>query len=127
MVNQHFERKAHLPISRAEMAPFASRITTSPHELTLHLEGEWDLATHPLATRLLDDAMSSAPPRRLVVDLTGLEFMGSGGVTALAKARRTSREAGSDFALRVPATGVVPRVLSLFRDEFGFEDILGDG
>ena len=127
MASQHFERKEHLPGSRAEMAPFAWRITTSPHELTLHLEGEWDIATDPLAIWLLDDAMASAPPRRLVVDLTGLEFMGSGGVTALATARRTSRNAGSDFTLRVPATGVVPRVLSLFRNEFGFEDILGDG
>lgn len=126
MANQHFERNEHLPASRAEMAPFHWRTTTSPHELRLHLEGEWDIATNPLATWLLDDAIATAPPRRLVVDLTGLDFMGSGGVAALARARRTSRDSGSDFALCVPATGVVPRVLSLFRDKLGLDDILGD-
>jgi anti-sigma B factor antagonist len=66
---------------------------------TLKLRGELDLASSPLLTGELEDLEASGA-RRLVVDLSGLEFMDSTGLHSLLAALERSRTNGHELSLR---------------------------
>ncbi|WP_244179980.1 STAS domain-containing protein [Amycolatopsis pretoriensis] len=85
----------------------------------LEVTGEVDL----LSVQVLDDALAEAlarGPALLVIDLTGVSFLASVGMTVLLKAHR---QAGDATRLRVvaPARGTVGRALELT----GLTDALG--
>jgi anti-anti-sigma factor len=72
-----------------------------PDALILWLVGELDRATVTLLDRELDGPAIS--PIRLVVDLTGLEFIDSTGLDALARIHRCARARGDRLSFRYGA------------------------
>jgi len=65
------------------------------------LHGDVDLATAPAMRAALDDALADAPPV-LVLDLSGVQFMASVGLTALVV---LARDIPDGTELRIVASG----------------------
>jgi anti-sigma B factor antagonist len=86
------------------------------------LRGELDLTSVPVFERELRD-VEAGSPARLVIDLSGLDFMDSTGLRALLQARERSKSNGHELALR-RGPRQVQRVLELTKtlDVFTFED-----
>jgi anti-sigma B factor antagonist len=81
------------------------------------LRGELDLLYAPaVATALVDLAVRQP---RIIVDLTGLEFIDASGTAALAHGRRYARNAGGDLLLAAPRRPV-RRVLRIIWEADGF-------
>jgi anti-sigma B factor antagonist len=81
------------------------------------LRGELDIAdAAEIAARLA--AVAASEPQ-IIVDLSGLEFIDSCGVAALARGRRHARHAGGDLLLAAPRP-LVLRVLAMTRLADGF-------
>jgi stage II sporulation protein AA (anti-sigma F factor antagonist) len=87
--------------------------------VTLVVEGEIDLAAAPTLERELKEAEGSSP-RQILLDLAGVGFIDSSGLSLLIRAHERATEAGRTFALtRVPAqarrlfhlTGFEPHVV----------------
>ncbi|MER7895801.1 STAS domain-containing protein [Streptomyces sp. NPDC096046] len=77
----------------------------------LHVTGDLDHDQAPVLRGRLDQ-LSLAPGQCLVLDLSGLEFCDSSGITALLAARQHALAAGADIVLAaVPAN--LLRVLTL--------------
>ncbi|MVO88682.1 anti-sigma factor antagonist [Streptomyces sp. p1417] len=77
----------------------------------LHVAGELDYA-HAATLRQQVDQLVLKPDQWLVIDLSGLEFCDSSGITALLAARQHAHTAGADIALAaVPAKTM--RVLTI--------------
>jgi anti-sigma B factor antagonist len=95
---------------------------TAGDDIGLLLQGELDLTSAPVFDRELKVAEAAAPAR-LVIDLSGLEFMDSTGLRALLLARERSGSEGHKLALR-RGPRQVQRVLELTKtvDAFEFED-----
>jgi anti-sigma B factor antagonist len=84
-----------------------------PDGVTVLVQGVVDLVTAPQLEQAIDVALTRgdrATP--LVVDLAGLQFMDSAGISALLKGRRHAVDAGRDLRV-VGATGLVLEVLQL--------------
>lgn len=77
------------------------------------LRGELDLVDAAAVAAELT-AVAAREPGIVVVDLTGLEFIDSCGVAALAHGRRQTRRAGGDLILAAPRPNVT-RVLAILR------------
>jgi len=76
----------------------------------LEVIGEVDL----LSVEVLDDALAAAlarEPGRLVIDLTGVSFLASVGMTVLLKAHRSA--GGTRLRVVAPDRGTVGRALEL--------------
>lgn len=73
----------------------------APHEATVSVVGELDLATAPLLDEAVD-SFGDPDSRQLTVDMAGLAFMDSSGLAVLLKAR----QAGWKVVLRRPARPV---------------------
>ena len=87
-------------------------------EVTITLEGEFDLGGTELFWAYVSEALDSQP-RSVVVDATGLTFIDSAGLMAVWRARDVAHAAG--VAFRVDnATPPVRRVVELL----GLEDLL---
>ncbi|MFE9537354.1 STAS domain-containing protein [Streptomyces sp. NPDC006691] len=79
---------------------------------------------HAPEPRQLIDATPLLPGRRLLLDLAGLDFCDSSGISALIAARHHAQAAGADVALAaVPANTLrvlrivgLDRVFTLYRD-----------
>jgi anti-sigma B factor antagonist len=67
--------------------------------------GELDLIDAAYVAASLAALVGRRPA--IVVDLTGLEFIGCSGVKALARDRRQARQAGGDLVLAVPQPQVM--------------------
>ena len=81
------------------------------------LRGELDIAdAAAVAARL---AAVAAREPQIIVDLSGLEFIDSCGVAALARGRRHARHAGGELLLAAPRQPVL-RVLAMTRLADGF-------
>ncbi|MFJ3617450.1 STAS domain-containing protein [Streptomyces iakyrus] len=90
-------------------------ITVRQHDTAtgpvLHVAGDLDYDQAPVLRGRLDQ-LSLAPGQCLVLDLSGLEFCDSSGITALLAARQHALAAGADVVLAaVPAN--LMRVLTL--------------
>ena len=80
--------------------------------LTLRLVGELDHAAAQTVMPGIEDAVEEYLPRRCVLDLTGVSFMDSSGITVILKTDRLLRQTGGALALSdVP--GQVRRVLDV--------------
>ncbi len=88
---------------------------------TLHLHGELDLATSPVLRAGLTD-LATDPPAALVVDVAGLSFLDSTGISVLVDAYNTQRRRGAGLRVSRP-TPAVRRVLAVagLLDLFGVE------
>ncbi|MBH5338771.1 STAS domain-containing protein [Streptomyces pactum] len=64
----------------------------------VHVAGDLDHACAPTLRHRID-ALDLAPGRRLVIDLAGMDFCDSSGITALLAARQRALAAGADIAL----------------------------
>ncbi len=78
----------------------------------VELRGELDLVDAVAVAAALAAAAVREP--QIIVDLTGLEFIDSSGVAALARGRRQAWQAGGDLVLAAPQ-GEVMLVLALTR------------
>lgn len=90
----------------------------------LALQGEWDLATEVQAEEIFDYALNGCPGSDLIVDLTGLEFMGCCAVRLLARIAQEAEKREIRVRLRVEASGPVRRVLTLLGPRTGLDRIL---
>jgi anti-sigma B factor antagonist len=77
----------------------------------LVISGELDLAATPELERVLDEALGSGAAA-VIVDLRGLEFIDSTGLSVLVRANQQALEAGRDFGI-VNGGPQVRRLLSL--------------
>ena len=84
--------------------------------LVVALRGELDLTDAASVTAALETVTAIGP--RIIVDLSGLEFIDAAGVAALARGRRQARDAGGDLLLAGPQPRV-QRVLALIWDAGG--------
>jgi anti-sigma B factor antagonist len=66
--------------------------------------GEVDIATSPQMSEAQRSALDYSP--RVVIDLTNVTFMDSGGLNVLASGWQLARERGGDIALVSPAEAV---------------------
>lgn len=90
--------------------------------LVLALYGELDLATSPLLTRKLE-MVASMRPARVVIDLSGLQFLDSTGLHALITVYREWSAENESFKL-IRGPRAVQRVFEMTEVEslFEFED-----
>ncbi|HSO98224.1 MAG TPA: STAS domain-containing protein [Solirubrobacteraceae bacterium] len=88
---------------------FVSDLVITPKReaetLVLALAGDLDIASVPVLERQLDDALA-ARGRRVVIDLTDLEFLDSTGLALFLTARQRLYDRGQDFCLRRPRPAV---------------------
>jgi anti-sigma B factor antagonist len=91
--------KAQLSIERS----------TEAAGVVLRLEGELDASSAPELERRLDELTSEGHPR-LVLDLGGLSFVDSAGVSVLIRAKHDADERGYTLALSQPT----PQVQGVF-------------
>ena len=96
-----------LPISDDDTTQASIRVETDDDVVVVTVDGELDLVTAPD----LNDALGTvAGERALVVDLAGVEFIDSSGLSVLVNLNRNASRSGTDLAF-VAAT---PRVQSTF-------------
>jgi anti-sigma B factor antagonist len=75
------------------------------------LRGELDLMDAADVADALEVFAAREP--RIIVDLSGLEFIDVSGVTALSRVRMHARDAGGDVLLAAPQQRMVRHVLSI--------------
>ena len=80
--------------------------------MVVRVQGEVDTATAPRMGQAIDGQLSRR--RRVVLDLSEVEFMDLHGLAVLMRASRRARADGGSFALERPAHCVV-RLLELVR------------
>ena len=100
---------------------FALAVDQDCHGSVVHIAGELDMATAPQLRQCLAELEGSS----VTLDFSGVTFMDSGGVAALAWAMKRARQGGLELYVR----GVRPaqmRVLEItgMADELRFD---GDG
>jgi anti-sigma B factor antagonist len=78
------------------------------------LRGELDLVDAPAVAAALRVIAAREP--RIIVDLTGLEFIDASGVAALSRGRRHARNAGGDLLLAAPQRRVRVVLAILWED-----------
>src|ERR1700728_1530999 len=81
------------------------------------LRGELDLLDAADVADALEAFAAREP--RIIVDLSGLEFIDASGVAALSRVRRHARDAGGDVLLAAPRR-IVRRVLAIIWEGDGF-------
>ena len=81
------------------------------------LRGELDLMDAADVADALEAFAAREP--RIIVDLSGLEFIDASGVAALARGRRHARDAGGDVLLAAPQR-MVRQVLAIIWEGDGF-------
>jgi anti-anti-sigma factor len=106
-------------------APFAARADEWDGTVVVSLVGELDMATVSSAALVLRDAVARGKP--IVVDMTGLRFFSSAGLTLLAQLNEARRNPPLDVRL-VGDQRVVIRPLELtgLRDLFPIHRSLDD-
>lgn len=69
-------------------------------------EGRLNMVSAPLLREAVTEAIASGRPR-IVVDLSGVEFMDSSGLGALVGCLKSARQAGGDLRIAAPSEQVV--------------------
>lgn len=69
-------------------------------QVVLAVVGELDVADTDVPVAAAARALADAVPRRLVVDLAAVTFMGSGGIGSLVRIRTLCHDAGVALTLR---------------------------
>jgi anti-sigma B factor antagonist len=68
----------------------------------VHVRGEIDIATTPA----VDEAVAGVSAPLIVIDLSGVTFMGSSGLASLLRASRRAADLGGSLTLRAPSRPV---------------------
>lgn len=85
---------------------FTSTIEPRENDISvIHLEGRLDITSAAEAKKLFAETVQGGTPR-LLVDLAGITFIDSSGLSALVSGLRSCRQAGGD--LRIAAAGQQP-------------------
>ncbi len=82
-----------------------------PAQVLIRVTGEVDLSNAARVEAAIDSA-SKEKSERVIVDLSGLEFIDSTGLSVLVEATRRSRENGNHLQVR-GAKGQVRRILEV--------------
>jgi anti-sigma B factor antagonist len=90
---------------------FACEVSLVDDAARVRLSGELDLATAPTADARLRELVSEGA-RTLVLDLRGLSFIDSSGLSLFLAWARTTREAGIGYSL-IPGAPSVQRVFAI--------------
>lgn len=69
-------------------------------------EGRLNMVSAPLLREAVTEAIAAGRPR-IVVDLSGVEFMDSSGLGALVGCLKSARQAGGDLRISAPSEQVV--------------------
>ncbi|MFJ7631019.1 STAS domain-containing protein [Streptomyces sp. NPDC097595] len=93
------------------MSPLEITPDATPAGPALHVVGELDYASSA-ALSLRTEALRLSPGQLLVVDLSGVEFCDSTGITALLAARRHAQAAGATMVLEAVPTHLI-RIFTL--------------
>jgi anti-sigma B factor antagonist len=81
---------------------------------TVTVSGEVDCVTAPDFQQVLLDVLSRPDaPRRVLVDLRGVTFLGAAGLTVLALAHRTAQVSGQVFRIRCGTARAAIRPLQI--------------
>lgn len=72
----------------------------------VHVSGEIDMVTTPRLHACLQERLGKSP-RLLVVDLSGVSFLGSSGLAVLVESLETARRRGSELRLVASSREVV--------------------
>jgi anti-sigma B factor antagonist len=78
---------------------FSARLTNDSEGGVLTLEGELDLETAPEVDRQLD-RIHASQVKRVLIDLSGVTFMDSTGLTSIVRASRFAESNGHRLVLR---------------------------
>jgi anti-sigma B factor antagonist len=78
--------------------------------VVVSVQGDVDLVSSPELRRVLDEALRLSP--RVQVDLSGLTFVDSSGLSAFVQAHRKARDAGGVLELHHP-TPMLRRLLDI--------------
>lgn len=70
-----------------------------PETTLLRVDGEVDMLTSPSLRQAISGQISGARPRRLLIDLDGVEFLGTSGLAALVEARTEALAGGVELWL----------------------------
>lgn len=89
--------------------PFEIEMRQQPELTVVHLSGELDMETAPILCSLYDTLVTNQPAN-VLVDLAGLSFCDSIGLSALIHGYNVCRSAGGTFRI-TGDTGLVSRVL----------------
>lgn len=89
-------------VSEQHRGRFVVRPRRDDEILVLHVEGDLDVLTAPTLGTHLDVALTDAPSV-LIVDITGVGFLSSAGISMLVETHRLTARAG--ISLRVVAEG----------------------
>jgi anti-anti-sigma factor len=92
------------------------QVSASPQRdggvVTVAVSGEVDLSTVRTVDRAIAEALSADGVTAVQVDLSGVEFLDSSGISALLKGRRGADERGLAYRV-VGAHGIAERVLRM--------------
>jgi anti-sigma B factor antagonist len=80
--------------------------------LTLRVAGDVDLATGQQLEREITEAVAAAGPASVVVDLSGVGFLDSSGISVLVKGRRLADGHGVPYRV-TGASGTIRQVLDI--------------
>jgi anti-anti-sigma factor len=105
-----------------EEIPFDVRVERHADHVRIVVSGELDLHQEATLRGYLDGVLAGDAPARLVLDVSGLQFLDSSGLRALLTCRDRARAVGVPLTLAV-ATGPVTRLLDLagVRSWFDYE------
>jgi len=78
--------------------------------VTVSVTGDVDLVSSPQLREVLDEALASSPQVHL--ELSGLTFIDSSGLSALVEGHRKARDAGGVLVLRNPPS-ILVRLLDI--------------
>ncbi|MDA0184760.1 STAS domain-containing protein [Solirubrobacter phytolaccae] len=90
-------------------SPLTAEVVDGPVPV-IRVRGELDLSTAPKLCRTVERVAGN---RRVMIDLSELEFCDSTGLRALVRATREIEINGGRAALVVPEDGVLARILEL--------------
>ncbi|MFJ3091457.1 STAS domain-containing protein [Streptomyces sp. NPDC086838] len=93
------------------MSPLNITPDETPAGPALHVAGELDYASSATLS-LRTEALHLSPGQRLVIDLSGVTFCDSAGITALLAARQHAQAAGAAMVLEAVPTHLI-RIFTL--------------
>ena len=93
--------------------PLRTTVSRSGSSVVVSLCGELDLATgDALRSRLCGVVEADPAPERVVLDVTGLDFVDAAGISVLLGAQRSLSARGGELVLRSPSR-IVRRVVQV--------------
>ncbi len=103
-----------MPSAPVDSSILTLSVTETDGTVVLRLDGEFDLAAVGPAENVLDQALRSPTPARLVFDLRDLEFLDLSGLRTILRASERGRGLGCEVVVVRPR-GTANRVFTLTR------------